>query len=77
MKLSESKFCVEPDCEEIVHFLDPMCPCGCTQFFESRYLADPAARRQRRRILEGRRGARLLRFDCGGQAKADERLNAL
>ncbi len=77
MKLSESKFCVESDCEELVHVLEPMCPCGCTHFYELSWWADPGARRQRWRIVEGQRSAKLLRFDCNGQAKADERLNAL
>ena len=69
MKLSESKFCVEPDCEELVHVSTRMCPCGCT-------LTSCLGGRTQR-IVEGQRSAKLLRFDCNGQAKADERLNAL
>ena len=55
MKLSESKLCVEMDCQELVHVNEPMCPCGCTHFYAISWWADPADRRIQRRIVEGQR----------------------
>ncbi len=61
MKLSESQFCVE--CEELVPLSARACPsCTCTQFYQLLNLADPSTRRQRLRIIEGKRSATLLRF---------------
>ena len=57
MKLSEAKFCVEPDCEELAHRSVQLCPCGSAQFFDLSYLADPEAHRFKR--LERRRARQL------------------
>ena len=48
---------------------------GCARAVARSFTSCLGGRTQR--IVEGQRSAKLLRFDCNGQAKADERLNAL
>jgi len=66
LKLAEAKFCVEPECEEVLPLKESQCCCGCTQFILLATLTNPETRDWvKRRLHRERAKLRLMRMVKG------------